>query len=130
MASKIEILDYIDNYKKAYEVSDDPIFEIYLIQNPDKEMRNSNGSMSGFPDNGDSYFAGFYYDMDDAILALTENWEDINEFGLYKAGFILCKFPGLYNEAGCCARMFFIWDNEIRGYVECEEPIIHSHIAY
>lgn len=130
MATKSEILDYVDWYKKQYEVLEEPIYEIYLIHNPDKELYNNQGLPTGFPDNGYEETIGFYYDIDIAIIALRENWLDINEFGSYNAAFILCKFPGLDNAAGEWARMFFIWDDTAHGFVECDEPAIHHHMAY
>ena len=53
--------------------------------------------------------------------------DDIQET-CYHAGFILCRFPGLYQAA--LSRMYFLWNEEKKGFFEAEEPEIFKHVAY
>lgn len=114
-----------------------PIFAILLIENADKEyiyrQTMSDGSVkeipSRFPDTGDTFEAGFYYDIDDAINALTSNSCDMQE-GIYQAGFVLCRFPGLYPCVSLANRMYFRWDKETQRFIHDEEPAIFAHIAF
>lgn len=106
-----------------------PIFEIMTFEHPNKELIYPSGKHSGFPDIGSTYSAGFYYELDTAIKAMHENWGDIRE-AVANAGFILCRHPGLYNSAGPDLRMYFLWDDDLGGFYEAEEPEIFRHMAY
>ena len=106
-----------------------PIYEILMIENPDKELIYPTGKHSGFPDTGSTCYVGFYYDLADAIRAVKENWCDLRET-VYNAGFILCHFPGLYESTGREGRIYFVWDEEEPGYRIAEEPKIFTHVAY
>lgn len=129
MTTKKDIEDYIRFRKKNEEREDDPIFEIMVFENPDKETVYPTGKHSGFPDIGASCVHGFYYDLDTAIEGMHENVTDLRE-ACYEAGFILCRFQGMAESVGKDARMYFVWDNEKQGYFEKEEPEIFKHIAY
>lgn len=134
MSKYQEILDYVKWYQEKYKDENgnapNPIFEIMLFEYPDKEMTypTSRGDVySGWPDTGCIDHVGFYYELDTAIQAMNENWCDIQET-CYYAGFILCRFPGLYYAA--TSRMYFLWDKEKKGFFEAEEPEIFKHVAY
>lgn len=134
MSKYQEILDYVKWYQEKYKDENNnapnPIFEIMLFEYPDKEMTypTSRGNVySGWPDTGCIDHVGFYYELDTAIQAMNENWCDIQET-CYYAGFILCRFPGLYYAA--TSRMYFLWDKEKKGFFEAEEPEIFKHVAY
>lgn len=106
-----------------------PIFRIMVFEHPCKEHVYPTGKHSGFPYLGASDEVGFYYDLDDAIRAMNENWGDIREY-TYNAGFILCQFPGLYQSSGLDERMYFVWDEDKEGFFQQEEPEIFKHVAY
>ena len=106
-----------------------PIFEILLFENPDKELISKTGDPTGFPDFGTEDRTGFYYKLDDAISAVHENRLDIRDGGSFNAGFILCKFPGLYGCADTLHRLYFLWDEEKQGFYETDEPPIFSNLA-
>ena len=134
MSKYQEMLDYVKWYQEKYKDKDgnilNPIFEIMLFEYPDKEMTypTSKGNVrSGWPDTGCIANMGFYYELDTAIQAMNENWCDIQET-CYYAGFILCRFPGLYYAA--TSRMYFLWNEKKRGFFEVEEPKIFAHVAY
>lgn len=134
MSKYQEVLNYVkwyqEKYKDKYGNIPNPIFEIMLFEYPNKEMTypTSNGNVrSGWPDTGCVANMGFYYELDTAIQAMNENWCDIQET-CYYAGFILCRFPGLYYAA--TSRMYFLWDEEKKGFFEAEEPKIFAHVAY
>lgn len=105
-----------------------PIFRILLFEHPDREQAY-NGKPSGFPDLGCSADMGFYFDVREAVLAMNENVADIRE-GVYNAGFILCHFSGLYQDAGTEARMYFVWDKDRGGFFQADEPKIFAHVGY
>ena len=131
MTTKESILKYVEWYKEKHEMDENPIFEIFLFQHPNKELTKEKDGKTihlGFPDFGASENCGFYYDIDDSIKALNENWCDIQEH-LYHAAFILCHFPGLYSSATLNERMYFVWDTEKRGFFQQEEPEIFAHTA-
>jgi len=134
MSKYQEILDYVKWYQEEYKDKNsntlNPIFEIMLFEYPDKEVvyhKPEGDVLSGFPDTGCVNNVGFYYELDTAIQAMNENWCDIQET-CYHAGFILCHFPGLYQAA--IHRMYFLWDEEKKGFFEAEEPEIFKHVAY
>lgn len=134
MSKYQKMLDYVKWYQEKHKNKDgntpNPIFEIMLFEHPNKEMTypTPEGNVrSGWPDTGCIDHMGFYYELDTAIQAMNENWCDIQET-CYYAGFILCRFPGLYY-AGT-SRMYFLWDNEKEGFFEAEEPEIFKHVAY
>ena len=104
-----------------------PIYQIYLLKEPAKELMLNDGRSTGWPDtSGES--VGFYYELESAIDALHHNVLDIQD-GIYKAAFILCKFPGLYNSASDNLRQYFVWDENKNGFWEADEPEIFDHIA-
>lgn len=125
MITKENIIDYIMERGDV----DPPIFEIYLIEHANKELIYPTGKHSGFPDTGVTMSPGFYYDLDEAIECMHTNNADIRET-MYNAGFILCKFPGMYDCPGHSERIYFVWDNERHGFYEAEEPEIFHHIAF
>lgn len=134
MSKYQEMLDYVKWYQEKYKDKDgnisNPIFEIMLFEYPNKETTypTPEGNVrSGWPDTGCVANMGFYYELDTAIQAMNENWCDIQET-CYYAGFILCRFPGLYYAA--TSRMYFLWDEEKKGFFEAEEPKIFAHVAY
>ena len=136
MSKYQEMLDYVKWYQEKYKDKDgnipNPIFEIMLFEYPNKEITypTSKGNVcSGWPDTGCVANMGFYYELDTAIQAMNENWCDIQEM-CYYAGFIICRFPGIYNSVGCEGRIYFFWDNERQGFFEAEEPEIFKHIVY
>ena len=136
MSKYQEIKNYIKWYQKKYAYEDGtkpiPIFEIVVFEYPNKELiyHKPKGDVnSGWPDTGGENHMGFYYDLDTAIRAMNENWCDIQE-GCFYAGFILCRFPGLYQSVIKEVRMYFLWDEEREGFFEAPEPKIFEHIAY
>ena len=135
MTSIQDIKDHIKYHQERYTPEGEeplkPIFEIALFEHPDKEMiyhKNGQDIPSGFPD-APMDTMGFYYELETAIQAMNENWCDIQET-VFHAGFIFCKFPGLYQCATQNARMYFLWDEEKKGFFQAEEPEIFHHIAY
>ena len=101
-----------------------PIYEIVLFTRPGTEMDEL-----GWPDTGTSDHPGFYYELDTAIQALNENWGDMFEC-CFIAGLILPKFPGTYSFCHADERMYFLWDDERRGFFEAEEPATLEHLLY
>ena len=129
MTTKKDIDKYVDYFRRsAYGDETNPIYEILVFENPDKELIYKTGLPLGWPDMGAQDVVGFYYDIDDAIDVLHENICDIRET-VYDAAFLICRFPGLYNNVGTEGRMYFLWDNEKDGYFQKEEPNLFKHIA-
>lgn len=94
-------LEALVHWKASRFGGQPPIYEIVLFEHPDKELvyhRDGTDVHSGFPD-ADINPMGFYYELDTAIEAMHGNWLDIQET-VFHAGFILCKYPGLYECAG------------------------------
>lgn len=120
-------IEDILNYVKSAET--EPIYEIFCIENPDKELIYKDGQYSGLPDIGNSYSPGFFYDIYTARHFVKHNLGDIHET-CYDACFILCKFPGIYQSVCKDSRMYFVFNHETKEYEQKEEPDIFSHIAY
>lgn len=127
MTTREQLLQYASGRKEREGVF--PIYQISLFEHPNKAEVYPSGKKSGFPDLGAANDMGFYYDLDDAIWAMNHNDADIQEH-CYHAGFILCKFPGLYQAVGRDLRMYFVWDEEKEGFFQQEEPAIFAHLAY
>ena len=129
MRTKEDIRDYIRNYQEYHGTDVEPIFEIMMIEHPERELVSPTGKRLGWPDTGASDTVGFFTDLDKAVQSVTENICDIRE-AVYDAAFVLCRFPGLYEAVDHEARLFFRWEPEKEGYVQAEEPKIFAHIAY
>lgn len=125
---KEQLLEHIQHViEKQHQ---QPIFEILMLEKTgEKPIIYPTGKDSGFPDTGTTDVPGFYYNLDDAIHAMHVNSCDLREY-VYQAGFILCRFPGLYRSVGKDLRMYFLWDESRNGYFETEEPKSFAHIAY
>ena len=128
MSATDRIQDYIQDQTARHDNAS-PIFSIVVFENPDKELIYENGKHSGWPDTGCMSEMGFYYDLETAIQAMHENWADIHET-CYHAGFVICRYPGLYNVAVPEGRIYFVWDESRGGFYETEEPEIFAHVAY
>lgn len=126
MTTKEQMLEYAAHEKERHEGAI-PIYEIMMVEYPDKELMLANKKPSGWPDTGASFTAGFYYDLDDAVEAVENNACDIREC-LYNGAFILMRFPGLYNSVDSTNRMYFVWEDD--KYVQKDEPKIFAHIVY
>ena len=136
MSKYQKMLDYVKWYQEKHKDKNgnvpNPIFEIMLFEHPNKEKifhKSEEDIPSGLPDTGSVDHIGFYYELDTAIQVMNENWCDIQET-VYHAGFVLCRFPGLYNSALTEHRMYFLWDDKKEGFFEAEEPEIFKHVAY
>lgn len=125
---KERLLEYMEWHDEKYE-KEQPIFELLLFEHPDKEMFSKHDQPMGVPDTGALDIVGFFYDLDQAIQAMNENHLGIQET-VYHAGFIILKYPGLYQAAGPHKRIYFKWDPEKKGFFEAEEPKIFQHVAY
>ena len=105
-----------------------PIYEIMVFEQPNKELEGKDGKRLQMPDFGCTATMGFYYDLQDAVDAMHENACDIHET-VYNAGFILCRFPGLYDCVPKFGRIYMVYDKEKDGYFEVEEPELFEHIS-
>lgn len=123
---KVQVL-----YRAPLEVimEEQPIYRIFVFENPDKEMVNSTGKPMGWPDTGALDDVGFYYEKETAIQALHENWCDIQDH-CYYAAFLVKHLPGLYPAVDKEDRIYFLWDEKRKGFFEAKEPKIFEHIAY
>lgn len=130
MTTVEDVKKYVENAMRDSDPDYKPIYALMLFEHPDKEfVYKETGKHSGFPDLGCSFEAGFYYDLDDAVSAMHENVCDIRET-VYSAGFVLVRFPGVYHPSGSYGRIYFVWDENRKGFYEAEEPEIFSHVAY
>lgn len=129
MTTKEDLLELVDKESSIFYGGAKPIYSIMLFEYPEREYVFPSGVNSGFPDLGANNEFGFYYSLSEAIDAMNKNSADIRET-IYNAGFILCRFPGLYNSAGTNVRMYFVWDDDKKGFYQQEEPEIFKHIGY
>lgn len=118
----------IEEYIKSRQCEEVPLFSVLLVENADKELVYPDGRRSGFPDFGNTYTAGFFYDIDAAVKAVETNACDIRET-VYDAAFVLCLFPGLYETAGPNERIYFVWDEYSERYTQREEPKLVERIS-
>lgn len=123
-----ESLNKVIEYKKGKGCGN-PVFILMMFEHPDKELVYPTGKHSGFPDLGSTRDVGFFHNLDVAILSMNENNADIREC-VYDAGFILCHFPGVYQEAGPNERMYFVWDEKRQGFFQREEPGLFAKCAF
>lgn len=130
MTTAEDIKKYVTVATRGSDPDGRPIYAIMLFEHPAKELvYEENGVHSGFPDLGRTDEPGFYYDVDTAVRAMHENACDIRET-VYSAGFVLVKFPGMYSPAGPKERIYFLWDDERKGFFEAEEPGLFAHVSY
>ena len=119
-------------WQKQQHGNQNPIYIIMMMERPGNEeiIYNHNGAKtpSGFPDHGATDEVGFYYELETAITAITQNWCDIQEH-VYRAAFLICKFPGLYEGSTTESRMYFVWDSNAETFVQQEEPTFFKHIS-
>lgn len=127
--NKASVEAFAEQYRRLYGENLQPIFEILLFtKTGEDDLVLPNGKKSGFPDTGSEARMGYYNDLDAAIDAMHTNAADIQEC-CYRAGFVLCRFPGLYRDVGKEARIYFRWDAERKGFFEAEEPRLFGIIA-
>lgn len=130
MTTKEFLLKWVDKESDMYFGGAKPIYAISLFEYPDREYTWNDGTKSGLPDFGCDMEVGYFYSLEEAIEAMNTNSMDMREC-VYNAGFILCRFPGLYNNvAGREARMYFVWNDDEGGFFQAEEPEIFEHMAY
>lgn len=128
MTTKADIERYVREEQER--CGQPPIFEIQLMEKTGREeMIYPTGKKSGFPDTGCTDIPGFYYELDTAIECMHVNNADIRET-VYDAGFILCRFPGMYPLCGPEQRMYFVWNEEKQGFFEEEEPELFRHLSF
>lgn len=109
-----------------------PVYEIILFEHPDKkEYHEKNGKHTGFwsPDLGIVSKPGFYYDLDAAVKTMHENAWDIHS-PILRAGFVISRFPGVFQTMGREGRIYFLWNEEKKGYFEADEPDTFSLFGY
>ena len=126
MVSKEDLLERARKEKEEYYEDSSwavPIFEIMVFEHPEKL------GIYDIPDLGAFRNVGFVYSLDDAIEILNTNKCDLHEY-FYRAAFILMKLPGLYVGSMSRNRMYFLWDQERKGFFQAEEPEIFSHFMY
>lgn len=94
-----------------------------------RERITSDGRKSGFPEFGDSRVVGYYFDFDDAVNAVLENWGDIHE-GCYNYAVVEKVEAGLYRPAASDDRLVFKWDHAHDTYYQMlEEPKVLRHVC-
>lgn len=113
---------------------DKPIYLVMLFNGGAKEAvfpagTPKAGKPTGFPDITDKYCPAFYYSMNAAIQAVTENICDIRE-NIYNEAFVLCRFQGMYSYAGPHERLYYTWDSSLKKFVLAEEPELLQRVAY
>lgn len=94
---------------------DKPIYQIILYEH------SANADDYWGYDFGCDDCPGYFHELSDAINAMNCNLGDMNE-GVFNAGYIICRFQGLYSLAVPKARMYFEWDEERQGFFQKEEP--------
>ena len=109
-------------------MEDKCIYDIIMLEHKDKELIYESGKHSGFPDFGATASVGYYNKLEDAVLALNLNACDIREY-VYDAAFILFRKPGLYQPCGPDERAYFVWNEQLQGFFQAEEPEIFKHSA-
>lgn len=123
MTTKQDIMEYIKWVKENKTIiNQNPIFEIILFENICNDPNY-------FPDTGCEDRPGFYYELDTAIQAMNENWADIQDHA-FKCGFIICRFPGLYNASFPKSRMYFEWNSKKEGFFQKKEPLAFKYLSY
>lgn len=113
--------EFVAFSKRYYNTK--PIYEIVLF-----ERAGDTYDKYGLPNHGIDDHPAFYYDLDTAIRAMNENWGDIQDCAFH-AGFVYARFPGAYSYCGPESRMYFLWDEERKGFFEAEEPNTYEHIS-
>ena len=129
MVTRESLLTWVEKESNIYFGGEKPIYSILLFEYPDKQYMYEDGKESGFPDLGANNEIGYYHSLEHAIDAMNVNNLDMRE-ETYNAGFILCRFPGLYNSVGHLARMYFVWNDDEGGFFQAEEPEIFEHMVY
>ena len=125
MTTEKDIRKYVEDRRKDTDFL--PIYEIWMIDDPEKPFAYENGTISEDIPGSDVEYFGYYYELETASVALHENWTDLRET-IYEAAFVICRFPGL-TEPGI-ARIFFLWDEESQGFFEAEEPDLFKCVCY
>ena len=124
------ILDRIDEMATECPDLGKPVFEVFMIQHANKQMIGIDGSELGLPELGHMSSIGFYYDIWNAVDALHQNMGDFRADGGYECGFVLVRYQGVYSSVIDRDRMFFMWDEDRKGYFEAEEPELLNIIAF
>ena len=119
MVTKEQIIENVS--KRIDKYGNPPIYELMLFEYSKGEKNDSLEKVIGFPDIRFADRPGFFYDINDAITVMNENAGDIRET-VFDAGYVLCRFPGLYTTIDENNRMYFVWDEKKNGFFQQEEP--------
>lgn len=107
---------------------DEPIYEIMLMSKDGSEtIKGASGEDLGWPDCGTTDYPGYYHDLDDAMNSMHSNNADLREC-VFCAGFIIKRYPGLYQTCNKEDRIYFKWCDEKNGFFEADEPPTFDHI--
>lgn len=93
-----------------------PIFRIMMM-----EYEGNETDELGFAHIGATNEPGFFYDLDEAVSAVTDNAADIRE-QVFDAAMILCTSPGVYRPVDRHHRLYFVWDDKTEKYTLKDEP--------
>ena len=133
MTTREQLLTYVEEWKKANPKSEDPIFLIYALDNPDGHVTYQVpwlGYPVTFPSPGtveDESFYEIFHDLDKAIEFLNQNQMAVQD-GCFFGAFILLKIPGIPPFNTTDTRMFFRWDEDKDGFFQQEEPKIFKNL--
>jgi len=120
MVTSADMLAYVNEKMSERSAGkyDMPIYQIILYEHCVNADNTCNfwGYDYGWYDS-----PGYFHDLSDAISAMNNNLGDIHE-SMFNAGYIICRFQGLYCLCAPEARMYFEWDEERQGFFQKEEP--------
>lgn len=92
-----------------------PIYEIYVMELPWQLDEKK------FPTCGIRERVGFYYDKEDAIRAVEENWCDLQDH--YAQAAEICKIqPGLYPLSSRSEYWYYLWNQQEERFEAAKRP--------
>lgn len=134
MTTREDLLKYADRrmreQRKKGLPAFKPIYQIIIFEHPNKQ-ETINGEPINYPDTGAIDYPGFFYSLNEAVEAMHKNTMYMHE-GIYFAGFITCRFPGVYSYClyDISERIYFLYDKKKNGFYEAEEPEIFRDVAF
>ena len=132
MTTREDLLKYADRRMKEQRKKGlpafKPIYEIMLFEFPNKKQIIGDQEID-YPNIGAEERPGYFYSVNDAVDAMHKNTLFMSD-GIYLAGFVSCKFPGIYDAIKTDCRFYFKYDPDRRGFYEEEEPEIFHEFAF
>jgi hypothetical protein len=121
--NKCQSLEEVENRERRLKYAILPIFVVTTLYVAEKWLREKERRFLA-PTNQRT--VAFFFNKEDAIKCVTQNWGDIYECGSYNLALIEETWQGLYPHIE--KEIWFKWDKKKNGYFEIKKPSVFKNV--